>query len=68
MGEEDRADRPDLSVNEGTVGNWVKLVRERAQGTRGLSKDDVAELKRLRAENVELRTERHAVHGCAGRR
>jgi transposase len=48
----------DLGVNEGTLGNWVTLAREAAQGTRGLSKDDVEELKRLRAENAELRMER----------
>jgi transposase len=48
----------DLGVNEGTLGNWVKLAREAAEGTRGLSKDNVEELKRLRAENAELRMER----------
>ncbi len=48
----------DLGVNEGTLGNWVKLTRERSEGTRGLSKDDVAELKRLRGEIAELRMER----------
>src|SRR4051795_5469335 len=45
----------DLGVNEGTLGNWVNLAREAAQRTRGLSKDDVEELKRLCAENAELR-------------
>jgi transposase len=48
----------DLGVNEGTLGNWVNLSREAAEGTRGLSKDDREELKRLRAENAELRMER----------
>lgn len=48
----------DLGVNEGTLGNWVNLAREAAEGTRGLSKDDREELKRLRAENAELRMER----------
>ena len=48
----------DLGVNEGTLGNWVNRARAGADGTRGLSKDDVAELKRLRAENAELRMER----------
>ena len=47
----------DLGVNEGTLGNWVARARE-AEGTRGLSKDDVEELKRLRAEVAELRMER----------
>lgn len=48
----------DLGVNEGTLGNWVNCAREAAEGTRGLSKDDVEELKRLRAEVAELRMER----------
>ena len=48
----------DLGVNEGTLGNWVVRDREAGQGTEGLSKGDVEELKRLRAENAELRMER----------
>jgi transposase len=48
----------DLGVNEGTLGDWVARAREAAEGTGGLSKDDVEELKRLRAENAELRMER----------
>ncbi len=48
----------DLGVNEGPLGNWVNRAREAVEGTRGLSNDDVEELKRLRAENAELRMER----------
>ena len=48
----------DLGVNEGTLGNWVARDREARQGTEGLSKSDVEELKRLRAEVAELRMER----------
>ena len=48
----------DLGVNEGTLGNWVARDREARQGTDGLSKDDIDELKRLRAEVAELRMER----------
>jgi transposase len=48
----------DLGVNEGTLGNWVKLAREARDGSAGLSKDDYAELQRLRGENAELRMER----------
>ena len=48
----------DLGVNEGTLGNWVALDRQAREGTSGLSTGDVVELKRLRAENAELRMER----------
>ncbi|MPZ63297.1 MAG: transposase [Propionibacteriales bacterium] len=48
----------DLGVNEGTLGNWVNRARAERDGTRGLSTDDVEELKRLRAEVAELRMER----------
>lgn len=40
------------------MGNWVACAREAAEGTRGLSKDDIEELKGLRAEVAELRMER----------
>ena len=45
----------DLGVKEGMLGNWVQRARE-ARGE--LSRDDVEELKRLRAENAQLRMER----------
>ena len=48
----------DLGVNAGTLGNWVVRAREARDGAEGLSKDEVEELKRLRAENAELRMER----------
>jgi transposase len=47
-----------LGINEGTLGNWVARAREAREGTEGLSKGDIEELKRLRAENAELRMER----------
>jgi transposase-like protein len=48
----------DLGVNAGTLGNWVANDRAEREGTHGLSTDDAAELKRLRAENAQLRMER----------
>jgi len=48
----------DLGVVEGTLGNWVKQAREAGEGRGELTKDDYEELKRLRAENAELRMER----------
>ena len=48
----------DLGVHEGTLGNWVAKDRAEREGTEGLSTGDAAELKRLRAENAQLRMER----------
>lgn len=48
----------DLGINAGTLGNWVAKDRLEREGRDGLSTGDIAELKRLRAENAELRMER----------
>jgi transposase len=48
----------DLGVNEGTLGNWVAKDKAAREGVEGLNKSDAEELRRLRAENAELRMER----------
>ncbi|MDQ3165970.1 MAG: hypothetical protein M3Q17_07435 [Actinomycetota bacterium] len=53
-----RTGPPPSSSCEGTLGNWVARDREAREGTEGLSKGDIEELKRLRSENAELRMER----------
>src|SRR5215469_14421684 len=52
----------DLSVNEGTLGNWVPAhKRRRGAGTGVLAEDERAELARLRRENAELAMQRDAL-------
>ena len=58
----------DLGVNEGTLANWVAKDRTGRDGTQGLSTGDAAELKRLRAEDAELRMERDVLIGPVGGR
>jgi len=48
----------ELGIHQGTLGNWVAKDRAEREGTQGLCAGDVAELKRLRAENAQLRMER----------
>jgi transposase len=58
----------DLGVNEGTLGNWVQRARDARDGSSSLSRNDYAELQRLRAENAELRMERDVLIGHVGGR
>ncbi len=48
----------DLGVNPGTLGNWVDKDRAARGESDVVSVGEQAELKRLRAENAELRMER----------
>jgi transposase len=45
-------------VHPGTPGNWVAEDRAKHQEAQGLSIGDIGKLKRLRAENAQLRMER----------
>lgn len=47
-----------LGVNEGTLGNWVRLERIECGMRDGLTIDERAEFSELRAENAQLRMER----------
>jgi transposase len=45
-------------VNEGTLGNWVRVERIERGERDGLTVDERAEFAELRAENAQLRMER----------
>jgi transposase len=47
-----------LGVNEGTLGNWVRLERIERGERDGLTADERGELADLRAECTQLRMER----------
>jgi transposase len=57
-----------LGVSDTALANWVRVDREaleRAAGPDGLSESELAELKRLRKENLELRTDREILWKAA---
>lgn len=57
-----------LGVNDGTLGNWVKVdreARERAADPEALSESEREELARLRREVTELRVDREILRRAA---
>ena len=57
-----------LGIAEGTLRNWVKQSRDantRADDPDGLSESERDELRRLRKENVELRTDKEILKRAA---
>ncbi len=57
-----------LGIAEGTLWNWVRTTRdatERAADPEALSESERDELRRLRKENVELRTDKEILRRAA---
>jgi len=54
----------DLGISDKTLGNWVRVEQEKARPG-ALSEDERLELKRLRKENSELKTEREILRKAA---
>ena len=57
-----------LGISEGTLWNWVRVARdatERAAGPDALTESERDELRRLRKENIELRTDTEILRRAA---
>ena len=54
----------DLGISDKTLRNWVRVEKEKARPG-ALSEDERLELKRLRKENSELKTEREILRRAA---
>ncbi len=57
-----------LGINEGTLSNWVRRERsavERAADPESLTESERDELRRLRKENIELRTDTEILRRAA---
>ena len=48
----------DLGISSGNLRRWIRVRRDQRTRSQILSKDDAAELARLRRENKKLRAER----------
>lgn len=48
----------DLGISSGNLRRWIRDQRERGSTSTNLSRDDAAELARLRRENKKLKAER----------
>ncbi len=56
----------DLDLTESALRNWVEHARaDRTKGRTGLTTEEREELRRLRKENRELRTEREILKKAA---
>jgi transposase len=57
-----------LGISDNTLANWVAADREaqaRSDDPNGLSETEREELRRLRRENIELRTDREILRKAA---
>lgn len=57
-----------LGLSDSTLKNWVvkdRQERDRAEDPHGLSESELAELKRLRKENAELKLDREILRKAA---
>lgn len=57
-----------LGISDNTLRNWViadRAARQRAADPEALSEDELDELKRLRKENLELKTDREILRKAA---
>ena len=58
-----------LDISEGTLWNWVRRSRDQAErdgDPEALTESERAELKRLRKENADLKTDKEILRRAAG--
>ena len=67
-GDRSQARRPDLGIPDQTLNNWMKAeskAKVRAKDPNALTETELAELKRLRKENADLKTDREILYKAA---